>query len=738
MIQGWAQNIPKLIVAAFAAFWLLMGQAVADDQTRAPGFDQGDILLSADRLVYDDGNKAVTALGKVEISDGERILLADEVTYDTDQGTVEAKGNVNLLEPSGDVIFADSMKLDDGFKQGFIKHVKVLFADNSRLAGSLANKTDGEKTLYKAVYSPCPVCKTDPEKPLVWQMKAAKVIHDEKNQEIIYRHARLEVLGVPIAYTPYFSHPDPTVKKKSGFLFPTFQQSTTLGTSVQAPYYWVIDQSQDLTLTPMFYSEQGEILRGTHRKLFLNGETDTDLSLAHVNSRSDPEQKTIRGHLFAKGDFNLNEYWRTGYDVNVTSDKTYLDKFNIDSRDVLRSKAFVEAFDDRGYFTTKTYYFQGLRETDDSDTIPMVLPQFEYNTVSNPDKYGNRFDFTVSGASLTREVGADSSRVSMKGGWRLPYISEGGHVIDLSATLQGDLYHVNDVADDPGKPNQDGFTGRFFPQTAASWRYPMVRRDGNISKLIEPIAQVVISPNGSNKSIIPNEDSLAFELDETNLFSPNRFPGYDRVSSGKRVDYGIKTGIFDDTGRSISMFVGQSYSDRKNQDAFSVGSGLDEKSSDYVGKIEINPNRHIDLNYRFRASPDDLALRRSELGFGISNDKKWGFSGNYIFVDSSAANGEFEDREEISTTAYLQLAENWFLDGTIVQDLSSDSDIGTTHAIGGLTYTDECINVTLGFDRDFTRNFEDEPSATVFLRFNLKNLGTVSTTSNNAVRPYTF
>jgi LPS-assembly protein len=303
--------------------------------------------------------------------------------------------------------------------------------------------------------------------------------------------------------------------------------------------------------------------------------------------------------------------------------------------------------------------------------------------------------------------------------------------------MQGDLYYVNDVPDpDPSDPNQDGFTGRLFPQAMASWRYPLVMRDGKISTLVEPIVQTAVSPNGSNKSIIPNEDSLAFELDETNLFSPNRFPGYDRVSSGKRVDYGVKTGLFDDKGRNISLFLGQSYSDRENQDSVAAGAGLDHKFSDYVGKLEINPNRFVDINYRFRIDSEELETRRSEIGFNVSDSTKWGIGGNYIFLDSAAANGEFNDREEISTTTYVQLDDYWFFDGTIIRDLGLNS--GTTKASSGLTYADECINVTLGFTKDFTRDAENEPDTTIFLRMSLKHLGMVATSSNSDVREYKF
>lgn len=708
-----------------------------------PNLEEGTILFSADRLVYDETNQLVQAVGKVEVSDGQRILLADTITYDKANQKVKAKGNISLLEPTGDVIFADDIVLDDKLEKGFIEHVKMLMPDESRLAGRAATLNGPEKTLINGVFSPCKPCATDSKKPLVWQLKAAKVIHDEEEQQIYYYDAKLEFLGVPIAYTPYFSHPDPTVKRRNGFLNPSLQNSSSLGTGITTPYYYAFAPNQDVTITPTYYTKEGLLLQTQYNHLLERGDIELDGSIAFVDEREiegdpEPSGNTVRGHLFTKGEFALDEYWRAGYDINFASDKTYLNRFNIPSEDVLRSTLYTEGFEGRNYTKIEANRFQGLRTVDDSDTTPLILPEFEYSYVSEADTAGNRFDFSLSGSSLTRDQGSDSNRISLRSGWYLPKTTDSGHIFELNANLQGDFYHVNDVpGSNAGDPNQDGFVSRVFPQATASWRYPLVRPvNARISQLIEPTASVSVSPNGSNDDKIPNEDSLAFELDETNLFSANRFAGYDRVSSGKRIDYGVKTGFYDVKGRSINFFVGQSYSERENQDNLPTGSGAADQLSNIVGRVEVNPNKYLDLTYRFRLDPDGWQMQRNELGFSYNYEDEVGFNADYIFIDSLAGNGEFADREQISFNGYYKFDEEWYADAYSIYDLGEVE--GAIRAGGGLTYIDDCFSVTLGMNRDFTRDIENEPDTTIFLKFGFKYLGTIATSSTGYIRDYEF
>ncbi len=235
-----------------SAFTLGLGNA-----PMAETLDQSS-LLNADQVTYDEANGIVKASGNVEIVQGDRILKADNITYDVNSDTVSADGNIVLLEPSGDVLFADKIKLENQLKTGLIRDIRILFTDSSRLAANSAEKLDDNSTVMnKAVYSTCSVCEEDPSRAPVWQVKSAKVIHNKEEQTIEYKNAFLEFLGVPVFYAPYFTHPDPTVKRGTGFLPPTISNSSELGYGIQTPFYYVISDDKDMTITPFITSEEG-------------------------------------------------------------------------------------------------------------------------------------------------------------------------------------------------------------------------------------------------------------------------------------------------------------------------------------------------------------------------------------------------------------------------------------------------------------------------------------------------
>ncbi len=242
--------------------------------------------MTADDLSFDEDLGTATARGNVEIVQGERILNADSVTYNQRDDIVTASGNVVLLEPTGEVLFAEFAELTADMREGFLRGFRMLLNDDSRLAAVSAQRRGGVETeLSRAVYSPCRNCLGFDEEPL-WQIKARRVLHDAEAQEVIYRDATLEVLGMPIAYTPFLSHPDPTVERKSGILTPTFGASSLLGSSIQVPYFWAIADDRDLTFDPIISSDQFPVVTGEYRQRFADGENRTRLSFTRDVSPS--------------------------------------------------------------------------------------------------------------------------------------------------------------------------------------------------------------------------------------------------------------------------------------------------------------------------------------------------------------------------------------------------------------------------------------------------------------------
>ena len=215
-----------------------LAQTAAPESTRPDAQEQGPVLFRADRVNHDRELGIVVATGNVEMTHGGRVLLADTVSYNQRRNLVTATGNVSLLEPTGDVLFADHVELTDDFRDGIIENLRVLMSDDARIAAVGGRRTGGNITeMRNAVYSPCRTCAGRTTGTPIWQIKAVKIVHNQKEQIVEYNDAFMEFFGVPVAYTPYLSHPDPTVKRKSGILAPSYGGDSELGVTLQVPYY---------------------------------------------------------------------------------------------------------------------------------------------------------------------------------------------------------------------------------------------------------------------------------------------------------------------------------------------------------------------------------------------------------------------------------------------------------------------------------------------------------------------
>ncbi|HIJ45121.1 MAG TPA: LPS-assembly protein LptD [Rhodospirillaceae bacterium] len=707
----------RLFSAVLGIICLLVAGPIYPRGAQAAGLPEADIPIkfSADKLSYDSELGIVTASGGVEAVQENRVLRADTITYSQQTDLLTATGNITLLEPSGDVLFAEYMELSGDMKDGIIEDLRLVLSDSSRIAAAGGRRSGGVKLdLRKAVYSPCNLCPDEPDRPPLWQVKAAKVVHDKDRKVIQYSHARLEVAGIPVAYTPYFSHADPTVKRESGFIVPDMGNSSELGFFVTAPYFFNIAPNQDATLTPMFTAKEGPVLAGEYRHFFLNGKLEASGSVTH-DSDGD-----LRGHIFSEGRFDIDDTWRWGFDVNRAKDDTYLRRyrFGSNSDDTLTTHLFAEGFRKRNYFSVNAYAYQGLQESDDSGTSPYVFPMLDYSHVGEADRFGGRTNLDVSLLALTRTEGPDTRRLSVKGGWQLPFLGPLGDTYTLSASLQGDVYHVNSLVG--GENEFNGISGRMRPEVALDWRFPIIKEADPIYHVVEPIAAIIVSPYGGNSENIPNEDSLDFEFDDTNLFSSNRFTGFDKVESGPRVNYGLKWGVFGRQGGSTTILVGQSLR-LKDDSTFARYSGLEDNFSDIVGKVHIAPSSFLDLLYRTRIDKDDLDFRRNEvrLSAGVP---AFNISSDYVFFDRQEKS-EFRGREEISM--HLNSRFNRFWRGQIggVRDL--DDDGGMRSLSLNLTYENECLVVSTTATRHFFEDRDLDPTDAVIFRVSLKTLGDV-------------
>ncbi len=418
------------------------------------------VLLQADQVVYDGNDKTVSAVGHVEIDDSGRVLLAERVIYDQATDKVTASGHVSITDEKGNVAFADHVVLTDHLRDGALNGFGALIGKSGRLAAASAVRRDGHIVIAsRTAYSPCKICNQPGQRTPLWQVKAERVIYDQEKHRIHFRNATLELFGVPIIYSPVLSQADPTVRYSTGLLAPDFGNSTKIGYFTRLPYYISLSPNSDVTVAPMISTSGGDLLEVEYRArwnesgLWLQGSgaynPDGGLS-------GGPGAQTY-GHLFGAGRFALTDTWRTGFDVQTTTNTAYMRFYDISYLDRLTNDLFVEDTVGRSRFNLAGYYFEGLRTTDQSRLFPYILPKIEMSYIPERDLWGGQFRFDLNSAVIARTDGPDSQRLTGELRWKMPFVFGGGQLWTFVADARGDLYHVdnNDLTDYPTVPGAE-------------------------------------------------------------------------------------------------------------------------------------------------------------------------------------------------------------------------------------------------------------------------------------------
>lgn len=687
-------------------------------------------VIIAEELLYDQSQSLVIARGNVEISQGGRVLRADEVTYNQRTDIVTASGNIVVQEPSGELIFADYAELTGDLADGFVENIAVRFSENARMVANAGFRRGGVETeAERAIYSPCQLCEEDPSRAPLWQLRARQVTHNAEEQNVYYRDAYLDIFGIPVFYTPYLYHPDPSVERRSGFLVPRFGSTPALGPFGVLRYYWDIAPNQDLTASLGITTDQNAYLRGEYRYRFEDAEITVDASANYSNRRVDEGDESLvdigegfRGHIFANGIWDIDDNWRAGFSIQEVTDNTYLDEFEFDSADVLTSRVFAEGFYGLSYALVEAFEFTDLRTN--TDEQPLVAPWGQFSYVGEPGAapWGGQWLFDTNIIALSRDDevtddassldGVDTYRFVVDGEWRREQYLDSGLITELEASATGELFWSDNLPNpnDPDDRNYDSFAARLIPSVALTARYPFVRQYGSAQQLIEPIAQVRATGLIDNDGEVPNNDSPAPEFDEINLFSESRYAGYDQVDDGVRLTYGVRMGHYDPEGPSGTIFLGQSFRTAYQED-FPAGSGLESDFSDIVGQLTLQPIEGIDFDWRFRFDATNISANRSEINLTASNDWISG-SVQYAFVDAQAGTRTGEDVEEIYAATAVDITDYWTGNASIRYDLD---DSETREIRLGLRYLDECFSFGVDWRRQFTDDSDPESGDSIFV-----------------------
>lgn len=761
-----------------------------------PAAQTGQMLVQAAEVNYDYNNSRVAAVGSVQMFYNGTSVEADKVIYDQKTKRLHAEGNVRMTDADGKITYANLLDLSDDYRDGFVDSLRMDTADATRMAATRLDRTAGNYTVFQnGVYTACAACKDDPKKPPLWQVKGARVIHDQTEKMMYFEDARIEFFGVPLAYIPYFSTPDPTVKRKTGFLMPAVTQQTNYGFGIETPFYWAIAPDYDATISPRYTTKQGLLMQGEFRQRLMDGAYQIrayGINQQNPNSYAGTVgDKDWRGGVESKGQFAINDKWVWGWDAVALSDYTFLQDYrlsmykdpyasflNLQTEAV--SQLYLTGVGNRSFFDLRTIYY--LSFSGNQSQVPVIHPVWDYNNVLNQNILGGEFSYKFNMTSLTRETAAFTTtklaadgttslcvptsadtavnratirnscllggvpgtytRVTGEAQWRRSYTDQFGQIFTPFAMLRVDAIDAS-ISNQPGVAAMGLTPGdttalRVMPTVGLEYRYPFINVQPWGSTTIEPIAQVIIRPNETYAGKLPNEDAQSLNFDTSNLFSVDKFSGYDRVEGGGRANVGVQATTQFDRGGSVKVLFGQSYqlfgmNSFAVADATNTGvdSGLQRARSDYVASVAYSPNRTYTFSTRARIDEQTGAINRFEAE-GRATFDRWSVSLMYGNYAPQVDLGYLTRREGLLGTGSIKLASNWVVTGGARWDLEANKINQYTVGAG---YVDDCFVLAVNYvtSYSYVTNQATAPvlSHAVMFQIGLRTLGNTSSTSAN-------
>jgi LPS-assembly protein len=702
-----------MLVAASPA---LAAQTAPEPPPPAAAASEQIIEFSADQVAYDSDSDVVTATGEVRMNREGNYLAADRVVWDRKSGQVHAEGNVVLLTPQGDKIVGETVQLTDTLRDGTVDNLMVVLEGGARLAAARAVRTGDITTLENAIYSPCPVTTSTgcPKRPS-WAITAAKVIDDPATKRVRFIGGHLQLFGINLPLLPIFNISRGT-EGATGWLAPDFSVSSRKGFEIAEPYHWQIGPNRDLTLTPHVYTGVFPALEGKYRQLdkwgaFQVGGFFTYGTIESIDPEVTSTRKGFRGYFEANGKAQLNPLWSITTSLRAASDKTLTRRYDITNDDRLRNVINAERISPDSYISIAGWAFEGLRAEDRQKQIPIALPAIDAH-FRKEGLLGGVLQIQGNSLAILRIDGQDTQRAFANAEWDLRRLTPWGQELTLTAYARGDVYHTDDAASTPVPiyAGTNGWHTRAIGALAADVKWPFIGPLlGGIQRLV-PRVQVVLTPPTSNIDI-PNEDARSIDLEDSNLFALNRFPGYDRWEDASRITYGVDWSL-DRPNLSIQSTIGQSYRIVDRPGIFPQGTGLTDRWSDIVGRTSIRYGRLIDVTHRFRIDKDNFAVRRNEIDLTVGTTQTYAQLG-YLKLNRNVdpTIEDLRDVEELRVAGRVLFNRYWSVFAAGVVDLTDAREDPLSVADGwepvrervGIQYEDDCLEVGLTWKRDYER-----------------------------------
>ena len=685
------------------------------------------IGFEADNVVVNQADGSLFATGNVELKQANNTLRADEVTYYRNQNKAIARGNVVHIDGDGTVTNAAVMEIDTEFSHILAETIISNFTTGEWISADHADRIAGDRGIFDASrFTPCKCDFLNGERPL-WDIKASQSVRNEKTQTITHYNVRMNVLNVPVGYLPFLTHPDWTVRRRSGFLTPSFIISSDLGFTPSIPYYQIIDETSDAEFTTYKYQYRGLGVKSRYRKLWDRAELNATVYTANVETYK--KNRELVGAVDATYASRIGNGWNIKANLRRASQDTFMRRYGFNDDTSLKSTIMATRTIDNRYYSVEASDRQSLLASDKTLNEPTVLPSIFYEKTENGWRGNQKFRTELSAVQLDNDQAHDMARWSgvfeVAEDFELPL-----GIANYEANVTGNYYSIHTKPDSAATTLGD--ISFVTPALSVGWRLPIAVVGANRTAILEPQARLAFIGGKDRTSVIPNRDASDYRIDEANLFLLNRYQGKDYILPGTRADIGVSATTNDNFFGDVSGFFGVS---RRLSGKTSAGLNTDQgdKYSNFVASLTANPANSLNLRWSGRLSSKDLTLNESKTSLSSALG-----AGSLSLTHNQLAKAYFassdDDREELSATYSQSLIGGWQFLATQLWDLSYGKTRRkkSTAALSWNGGVQDCLYITINYEHDPVADRDVSGIDQLNFVIGFKNLGAISQSAVSA------
>jgi len=686
---------------------------------------ESNVSLISDKIDYNKLSGELIATGNVQVLYDKILLSADKIKYNSNLDKLSIIGKFVIYDGKNSVSSNNDAIINTKLKSGLIKGARAIINNMLQISAQSLNQENTNYNIFNTVVaSSCEICANNPTP--FWQIRAKKIIHNKEKQKIFFENARLDFLGLPVLYIPALNIPEPGISRASGVLVPQFSTSDKVGFSSKIPYYIALNENKDVTLTPYIMSKNSFILETEYRQYTSKGYFELKNAFSIKDNFN---HGRLNGFIEGKGSFALRKNYKADFNLDLANtidfangEKPFKDNYDYSEPedDRLRNSFDINRTTSDSFFQFGTSFTQSFRYKDfngdslkeEDPNVPLILPEFYYKKNFYDTNYAGKYSLTAQSVNLANLNTGQYSRIGGKVDWKTDWQTNNGFNFATLTQMNANTYIID-----------NNFYKNAMPLAMIEARYPLKKNNEKISHMIEPITQIIWSPNQLTGHLNNNQntsDSTTAEFEETNLFSTNRFPGFDDVEAGLRANIGGKYIMYEPNGWEFTTTAGRVFRQKNlNQFDASKSTGLDKLNSDYVSAFSLKSPQNLKVLTRLLLD-DSMDASKHETKLGYSSDKYSADLG-YVWLDKQSVLNLDNHQHEVNISTNYMVNNKWNLGADWRQDIDTHSPISGNFEV---TFENDCAKMNFSLDLQYDE--QDRLDRTFGLQVFLSGLGSNS------------